>query len=119
MLSKIQMVNSKLFFIGSATLYIREGVKDAVTKISSLQEKSTQNFKCRLSFSKSVSENDNGAVSTKKILTLFTPPDIIISEGSKIVVNQNNSDYELKSSSIPSVYSTHREYIVEQWEKWQ
>ncbi len=94
------MVNSKLFFIGSATLYIREGVKDAVTKISSLQEKSTQNFKCRLSFSKSVSENDNGAVST-------------------IVVNQNNSDYELKSSSIPSVYSTHREYTVEQWEKWQ
>jgi len=46
-------------------------VKDAVTKISSLQEKSTQNFKCRLSFSKSVSENDNGAVSTKKILTLL------------------------------------------------
>ena len=53
------------------------------------------------------------------IITLFTPPDIIISEGSKIVVNQNNSDYELKSSSIPSVYSTHREYTVEQWEKWQ
>lgn len=113
------MVNDKLFFIGKATLYIRESVRDTVTKISSLQEKSTTVFKCRLSFSKSNSQDDKGAVSTKKILTLFTPPDVVISEGSKIVVNQNNSDYELKSSSIPSVYATHREYTVEQWEKWQ
>lgn len=119
MLSKIQMVNNNHFFIGTATLYIRKSVRDEVTKISSLKEIATQSFKCRLSFNNSYSEEDKGAVSSKKLLILFTPPDVVISEGSKIIVNQNDSDYELKSSSIPSIYSTHREYGVYQWEKWQ
>ena len=113
------MVNEKLLFIGNASLYIRQSVKDNVSKTSSLQEKAVVSFKCRLSFSKSESFDDKGAVSSKKVLILFTPPDVVISEGSKIVVHQNNSRYELKSSGIASIYQTHRQYYVEQWVKWQ
>ncbi|MFC4805555.1 hypothetical protein [Filifactor villosus] len=119
MLSKVKVVNDKFFFTGQATLYIRRSTRDPATKISSLREVETSSFRCRLSFKESSTVSDLGAMSSKKELLLFTPPLIEIAEGSKIVVVQDNVTHELKLSEIPSIYQTHREYKVEEWEKWQ
>lgn len=119
MLSKVKVVNDKYFFTGQATLYIRKSYRDPVTKISSLCEVETYSFQCRLSFKESSTISDLGAMSSKKELLLFTPSLIEIAEGSKIVVIQDAVTHELKLSGIPSIYPTHREYKVEEWEKWQ
>lgn len=74
-------------------------------------------FKCRLSFeSAKYQEDDKNAISDIG-MTLFTPYDVNLEEGSFVKVTQNESEYYLVTSKVKA-YSSHREYSVKEVDRW-
>lgn len=74
-------------------------------------------FKCRLSFeSAKYQEDDKNAVSDIG-MTLFTPYEVLLEEGSLVKVRQNEADYYLVTSKVKA-YSSHREYSVKEVDRW-
>ena len=58
-----------------------------------------------------------GIPSATKVTKIFVAPDIIIKEGSKLVVTQDGVTNTYERSGIPSVYPTHQEVSVNVIEK--
>ena len=74
-----------------------------------------ENIPCRLSFDniKRVYETNTVSHLTQTV-RLFTPPETVIPEGSAVVLQRGQTELRYKSSGIPAVYETHREYLLEQ-----
>lgn len=77
------------------------------------------NIPCRVSF-KTINESQ-GSQNASRVTTevkLFINPDLIIKEGSKIIVTQNGRINEYGRSGEPAVYFSHQEIILESFKGW-
>lgn len=74
---------------------------------------------CRVSYEtiSNTSETEMQNNTSQKI-KLFIAPEIVIKEGSKIVVRKGNSTETFKNSGIPARYDTHQEIILENFKGW-
>lgn len=74
---------------------------------------------CRVSF-KSVTGTDNteSASVVSQTIKLFIAPEIIIKEGSKLIVTQYGATTEYKNSGVPATYPTHQEIILDLFRGW-
>lgn len=89
--------------------------KDPKTKITkpTADNLVVKNQQCRISF-KTISPT-NQTESNNKIsqeIKLFIAPELLIKEGSKIVITRNGRTTEYKNSGTPAIYSTHQEIIL-------
>ena len=73
---------------------------------------------CRLSFSSSPSTSDGNVPEIKQTVKLFFAPEITVKEGSKITVTQEGVTTAYKQSGKPAVYSTHKEILLELFDRW-
>ena len=73
---------------------------------------------CRLSFSSSPSTSDGNVPEINQTVKLFFAPEIVVKEGSKITVTQEGVTTEYKQSGTPAVYSTHKEILLELFDRW-
>lgn len=121
MLSKAEMVARLGFeslYEGKANIIVRESVKNPITKVTELVERTIQeNVPCRLSFSTAKLEDEGLVVSSQSVFTLFVSPDVDIPISSKILVVQNGKSYTLSNSKVKS-YKTHNEYICTEFIRW-
>lgn len=76
------------------------------------------NQPCRLSFSSSPSVKDGDVPEIGQTVKLFFAPEIIVKEGSKITVTQNGVTTEYKCSGTVANYPTHKEIVLELFDKW-
>lgn len=104
---------------GKLTIHEWTLVTDPVTHISSEVETITvEDQPCLLSnTSTAPTTSSDGVPSVTKVTKIFVAPDIIIKEGSKLVVTQDNITNTYERSGIPSVYPTHQEVSVNLMEK--
>lgn len=104
---------------GTLTIHEWELVTDPVTHISSEVETITVTDQpCLLSnTSTAPTTSADGIPSVTKITKIFVAPDIVIKEGSKLVVTQDGVTNTYERSGIPSVYPTHQEVSVNLMEK--
>lgn len=75
--------------------------------------------KCKLCFKtvRSVGEGDTAKL--LQIVSLHIAPEILINEGSKIVVTlQTGQTYEYSRSGIPAIYPSHQEVPLEAFRGW-
>ena len=74
---------------------------------------------CRLSFETlKADEEANPAQKVVQDTKLFMRPDIVVKEGSKIVVKHNGREDIYARSGIPAVYVTHQEIMLKPFERW-
>lgn len=74
---------------------------------------------CRLSFETlKADEEANPAQKVVQDTKLFLRPDIVVKEGSKIVVKHNGREGIYARSGIPAVYVTHQEIMLKPFERW-
>ena len=74
---------------------------------------------CRLSFETlKADEEANPAQKVVQDTKLFLRPDIVVKEGSKIVVKHNGREDMYARSGIPAVYVTHQEIMLKPFERW-
>ena len=74
---------------------------------------------CRLSFETlKADEEANPAQKVVQDTKLFLRPDIVVKEGSKIVVKHNGREDIYARSGIPAIYVTHREIMLKPFERW-
>ena len=73
---------------------------------------------CRLSFSSIPSASNGDVAEIKQTVKLFFAPEITIKEGSKITVTQNGVTTEYKRSGTVANYPTHKEIVLELFDKW-
>lgn len=74
---------------------------------------------CRLSFETLKADDEaNPAQKVVQDTKLFLRPDIVIKEGSKIVVKHNGREDIYARSGIPAVYVTHQEIMLKPFERW-
>ena len=71
------------------------------------------NQQCRISFKNLGSAfQTEGPAKLSQEIKLFIAPELIIKEGSKIVITRNGRTTEYKNSGTPAIYSTHQEIIL-------
>ena len=72
-----------------------------------------ENQQCRISF-KTISPTNQTESNNKtsQEIKLFIAPELLIKEGSKIVITRNGRTTEYKNSGTPAIYSTHQEIIL-------
>lgn len=71
------------------------------------------NQECRISFKNLGSAfQTEGPAKLSQEIKLFIAPELIIKEGSKIVVIRNGRTREYKNSGTPAIYDTHQEIIL-------
>ena len=74
---------------------------------------------CRLSFETlKADEEANPAQKVVQDTKLFLRPDIVVKEGSKLVVKHNGREDIYARSGIPAVYVTHQEIMLKPFERW-
>lgn len=74
---------------------------------------------CRLSFETLKADDEaNPAQKVVQDTKLFLRPDIVVKEGSKIVVKHNGREDIYARSGIPAVYVTHQEIMLKPFERW-
>ena len=74
---------------------------------------------CRLSFETlKADEEANPAQKVVQDTKLFLRPDIVVKEGSKIVVKHNGREDIYARSGIPAVYVTHQEIMLKPFQRW-
>lgn len=108
-------------YVGVCSVSELETERDKKTGRSVQVERAViENQPCRLSFvSHNTTTKNNDIVYEKpQEVKLFISPDIVIKEGSKIVVTQNGRTKAYKSSGAPCVYVTHQEITLENFERW-
>lgn len=95
-------------------------IKDPITKVTKPQEVPViENQPCKLSFSNvKHSEQTESANSISQIVKLFIAPELVIKEGSKIIVNHNGRISEYKNSGVPAIYNSHQEIVLELFKGW-
>ena len=77
-----------------------------------------ENQPCRLSFSSSPSVKDGDVPEIGQTVKLFFAPEITVKEGSKVTVTQNGVTTEYKRSGTVANYPTHKEMVLELFDKW-
>lgn len=72
-----------------------------------------KNQQCRISF-KTISPTNQTESNNKtsQEIKLFIAPELLIKEGSKIVITRNGRTTEYRNSGTPAIYSTHQEIIL-------
>ena len=78
-----------------------------------------ENHPCRISFeSVTAAVQSETAATAPQGVKLFIAPEIKLSPGSKIVVEQNGVKAEYSASGKPAVYHSHQEISLELWKGW-
>lgn len=105
---------------GICTVIERQYIKDEKTKIKRLKEiEVIKDQPCHVSFEKvTATVQTETAATTSQGIKLFLPPEITIKSGSKIIVDQNGIYTEYTASSVPAVYVTHQEIMLEMFKEW-
>ncbi|MEH1740097.1 hypothetical protein V6948_07855 [Fusobacterium varium] len=103
------------FYTDTCSIYESGLIKDLKTGITkpTADNLVVKNQQCRISF-KTISPT-NQTDSNNKIsqeIKLFIAPELLIKEGSKIVITRNGRTTEYKNSGTPAIYSTHQEIIL-------
>lgn len=95
-------------------------VTDENTHITSMQEVTAlSNIPCRVSYETiKTAQQEEAPAGIEQIIKLFVASDIVIPEGSKIIVSQNGITGEYKASGIPAVYTAHQEILLEVFKGW-
>lgn len=74
---------------------------------------------CKLSFSTlEVTNQTETAATLVQKATLFIAPEIVIKEGSKLIVSHKGRIYEYKNSGVAGVFSSHQQIILELFKGW-
>lgn len=94
-------------------------VKNPVTKVTEFKEVTVISEQpCRLSYKSSPVSGDGNAASITQEIKLFLSPDVIINDGSKIVVTQRGHTKTFTNSSEPMIYDNHQEIALKLFERW-
>lgn len=107
----LSLMNAKL------TVYSRYEFTDENGFIREGYSVKDKDILCRLSFEASNYNQDDKTSSSDVFMRLFTPPDCVLSVGTRVLVSQNGVSYFLSVSKV-FAYSSHREYVVKEVEKW-
>lgn len=104
----------------TCTVYEYRSVKDENTKLTGMEEAVVlENQPCKLSFEGLNTTDSSGSATEKKIsVKLFTPPDVAIKAGSKIVVTHRDETTAYCSSGEPGKFATHQEIELALFERW-
>lgn len=71
------------------------------------------NQQCRISFKNlGATFQTEGPAKLSQEIKLFIAPELLIKEGSKIVITRNGRTTEYKNSGTPAIYDTHQEIIL-------
>lgn len=109
----------EMMYIGTCDVIEHQEVSDPVTKKTGFAEVTTLLAQpCRLSFKNNPTSGDGNTASITQEIKLFVSPDIVIKEGSKIVVTQNGVTESYSSSSKPALYETHQEITLKLFDRW-
>lgn len=105
---------------GRATITVREGVLDERTgRTEPVERVTASELPCRVSFATVKStEPDEEAARVAQTVTLYIDPDLVIPEGAKITVTQNQVTTDYERSGKAAVYTDHQEVPLELWEGW-
>ena len=105
---------------GRATITVQEGVLDERTgRTEPVERVTASELPCRISFATVKStEPDEEAAKVAQTVTLYIDPDLVIPEGSKITVTQNQVTADYERSGKVAVYTDHQEVPLELWEGW-
>ena len=105
---------------GRATITVREGVLDERTgRTEPVERVTASGLPCRISFATVKStEPDEEAAKVAQTVTLYIDPSVVIPEGSKITVTQNQVTADYERSGKAAVYTDHQEVPLELWEGW-
>ena len=105
---------------GRATITVREGVLNKRTgRTEPVERVTASELPCRISFATVKStEPDEEAARVAQTVTLYIDPDLVIPEGSKITVTQNQATADYGRSGKAAVYTDHQEVPLELWEGW-
>lgn len=105
---------------GRATITVREGVLDERTgRTEPVERVTASELPCRISFATVKStEPDEEAARVAQTVTLYIDPSVVIPEGSKITVTQNQVTADYERSGKAAVYIDHQEVPLELWEGW-
>jgi len=105
---------------GRATITVREGVLDERTgRTEPVERVTASELSCRISFATVKStEPDEEAARVAQTVTLYIDPSVVIPEGSKITVTQNQVTTDYERSGKAAVYTDHQEVPLELWEGW-
>lgn len=99
----------------TCSIYESGMIKDPKTKITKPTDDIlvVENQQCRISF-KTISPTNQTESNNKtsQEIKLFIAPELLIKEGSKIVITRNGRTTEYKNSGTPAIYSTHQEIIL-------
>lgn len=99
----------------TCSIYESGMIKDPKTKITKPTDDIlvVENQQCRISFKTISSTNQTESNNrTSQEIKLFIAPELLIKEGSKIVITRNGRTTEYKNSGTPAIYSTHQEIIL-------
>lgn len=79
----------------------------------------SENIPCRLSHQTitSVNQTETGAPLVQ-VVKLILSPEVVIKEGSKITVTQNNVTTDYQLSGVPAVFASHQEVVLEIFRGW-
>lgn len=107
-------------YCGTMTVFEKEEKFDEDTKITSFEDKAVLTDEpCRVSYSNiAITEEQDGANKKVQEIKLFCSPDIVVNEGSKIVVVQHGVTVEYQRSGTPAVYKSHQEIKLKLFEDW-
>lgn len=100
---------------GTLTSYEYRNVIDPDTKITNQKEVPVlTKIPCKLSFKSITNANQTEtAASITQVVKLFISPETVLKEGSKLIVIQDGVETAYSSTGKPSIYPTHKEYILE------
>lgn len=110
----------ELLYEDTCSIYERQPVRDEVTKITKQQEVLVQeDLPCKLSFeSLDPTSMQEGAAKQTVSVKLFLTPDLLVKEGSKLLVTHQGTETAYQRSGIPAAYATHQEVMLEPFERW-
>ena len=105
---------------GKATITVRDGILNEDTGRTEPAERvMASGLACRISFAAvKTTEPDEEASRVAQTVTLYIDPDLVIPEGSKITVTQNQMTTDYGRSGKAAVYTDHQEVPLELWEGW-
>ena len=103
------------FYTDTCSIYesgIRKDPKTGITKPTD-DILLVENQQCRISFKNlSPAVQTDGPSKLSQEIKLFIAPELLIKEGSKIVIIRNGRTTEYKNSGTPAIYGTHQEIIL-------
>lgn len=105
---------------GKATITVRDGKANEKTgRTEPVERVTASELPCRISFATVKStEPDEEAARVAQTVTLYIDPSVVIPEGSKLTITQNDVTTDYEGSGKAAVYSCHQEVPLELWEGW-